>query len=721
MPGRRGACYKPPPMRTPVRSLLLVVSLASLVSAACGSASSNGTTVPGGGPGGPGGGGAVQTPAGTPATNLIPRDVFFGNPERSGVQISPNGKSLSWLAPVNGVMNVWVAPVGKLDQAKSITADTTRPVRAYFWAFDNKHILYQQDTGGDENWHIYAVEVATGKAKDITPIDKKESKVAARIDGISHKAPGKVLIAVNERNQQFHDTYEVDIASGKKKMAVQNDGFVGFMFDDDLQVKLALQMSADGGFVVKKASRAKPGTWDDFITIPQEDSLTTQPLGFDKFGKYVYMWDSRGRDTAALMVMSLKFGQGKVVAEDARADGSSVLTHPTDNTIQAVGFTYERSEWKVLDKRVAPDFEKLEKLAANGEFAIVGRTLDDRTWVVALYSDAGPVRYYLWERGKKKETYLFSNRPALEKLELAAMKPVVIPSRDGLNLVSYLSLPVGSDKDANGVPDKPLPMVMVVHGGPWARDHWGFNSIHQLLANRGYAVLSVNFRGSTGFGKKFVNAANREWGGKMHDDLVDAVQWASKGGITDPKRVCIMGGSYGGYATLVGLTKTPDLFACGIDIVGPSNLITLIQTVPPYWMPIVNMFKARVGDWTTEAGKKELKDRSPLTHAGKIKRPLLIGQGANDPRVKQAESDQIVKALQEKKIPVSYVVFPDEGHGFARPENNLAFWAVTEAFLSAYLGGTFQPLDASAFKGSTITVPEGARAVPQLEAALPKK
>jgi acetyl esterase/lipase len=709
-------------MRTRLFSTLLV----SLVLAGCGSTSPNGSTTMGGGPGGPGGGPAGPggapgaTPAGHPAQNLIPRDVFFGNPDRSGVQISPNGKSLSWLAPVNGVMNVWVAPLGKLDQAKSITADTTRPVRSYFWAFDNKHILYQQDTGGDENWHIYAVDVATGKAADLTPIDKKDSKVQARIEGVSHRQPGRVLIGVNERNQQLHDVYDVTIASGKKKLLIQNEGFVGFMFDDDLQVKLAMQMGPDGGMILKKASRAKAGAWDDFITIPQEDALTTQPLGFDKFGKYVYMWDSRGRDTGALMVMALKFGQGKVVAEDARADGSDILLHPTDNTIQAVAFTYERTEWKVLDKRVQPDFDRLEKLA-TGEFAITSRTLDDRKWIVASYSDAGPVRYYLWDRGKKKETFLFSNRPALEKLELAAMKPVVIPSRDKLNLVSYLTLPVGSDKDGNGVPEQPLPMVLVVHGGPWARDHWGFNPIHQLLANRGYAVLSVNFRGSTGFGKKFVNAANREWGGKMHDDLVDAVQWAGKSGVADAKRVCIMGGSYGGYATLVGLTFTPDLFTCGVDIVGPSNLLTLIQTVPPYWMPIVNMFKARVGDWTTEAGKKELMARSPLSRADKLRRPLLIGQGANDPRVKQAESKQMVEALQKKGIPVTYVVFPDEGHGFARPENSLAFWAVTEAFLSAYLGGTFQPLDAGAFKGSTITVPEGARAVPQLEPALPKK
>jgi len=708
-----------------MRNRFLSPFLLCVALAGCGSSSGNGSTTPGGGggngPGGAGGqGGTAATPAGHPAQNLIARDIFFGNPERANVQISPNGKHLSWLAPVNGVLNVWVAPIEKPDAAKSITADTTRPVRAYYWAYDNKHVLYQQDTGGDENWHIYSVEVASGKAKDITPLDKPDSKVASRIQAISHRVPGKVIIGVNERSPQFHDSYEVDIASGKKKLLLKNDSFAGYVFDDDMQAKLALQPTPDGGMVVKRGAHGKPGEWEDFIKVPQDDVLTTQPLGFDKFGKYVYMWDSRGRDTAALTVMALKFAQGKVVAEDPKADGADVLIHPTDNTIQAVSFTYDRTHWKVLDKRVQPDFDKLEKLA-TGEFAVSSRTLDDRKWIVVSYSDAGPARYYLWDRGKKKETYLFSNRPALEKLELAAMKPVVIPSRDKLDLVSYLSLPVGSDKDGNGVPEQALPMVLLVHGGPWARDEWGFNPIHQLLANRGYAVLSVNFRGSTGFGKKFTNAGNREWGGKMHDDLVDAVQWAVKSGVADAKRVCIMGGSYGGYATLVGLTFTPDLFTCGVDIVGPSNLITLMQTVPPYWMPMVNVFRARVGDWSTEEGKKELLARSPLTHAGKLKRPLLIGQGANDPRVKQAEAEQMVKALQAKKIPVTYVVFPDEGHGFARPENSLAFWAVTEAFLSAYLGGTFQPLDGSAFKGSTITVPDGAGAVPQLEAALPKK
>jgi dipeptidyl aminopeptidase/acylaminoacyl peptidase len=297
------------------------------------------------------------------------------------------------------------------------------------------------------------------------------------------------------------------------------------------------------------------------------------------------------------------------------------------------------------------------------------------------------------------------------------MHPVVIKSRDGLELVSYLTLPKGADPDNIGRPKAPLPLVLLVHGGPWGRDSWGYDAEHQLLANRGYAVLSVNYRGSTGIGKEFLNAGNKEWARKMHDDLVDAVRWSIEEKIADPKRVAIMGGSYGGYATLVGLTFTPDLFACGVDIVGPSNLQTLLSTIPPYWAPAMELFKNRVGDPTTDDGKALLAERSPLTHVERIERPLLIGQGANDPRVKKAESDQIVKAMQEKKIPVTYILFPDEGHGFARPENRLAFYAVAEAFLAEHLGGRYEPIG-KAFAGSTITCPQGVDGVPGLASAV---
>jgi dipeptidyl aminopeptidase/acylaminoacyl peptidase len=333
--------------------------------------------------------------------------------------------------------------------------------------------------------------------------------------------------------------------------------------------------------------------------------------------------------------------------------------------------------------------------------------------------DDGPVRYYLYDRPNKKATFLFTNRKSLEGVPLAKMHPVVIKSRDGLDLVSYLTLPKGADPQATGRPGEPLPLALLVHGGPWGRDGWGYDAEHQLLANRGYAVLAVNFRGSTGLGKNFTNAGNKQWAGTMHDDLIDAVDWAIAEKIADSKRVAIMGGSYGGYATLVGLTFTPEKFACGVDIVGPSNLLTLLNSIPPYWAPMLQMFKDRVGDPTSEEGQKFLNERSPLNLVEKIQKPLLIGQGANDPRVKQAEADQIVKAMQDRKIPVTYVLFSDEGHGFARPENNRAFFAVAEAFLAGHLGGRYEPIGED-FAGSTIRCPEGKDQVPGLSEAIEK-
>jgi dipeptidyl aminopeptidase/acylaminoacyl peptidase len=421
---------------------------------------------------------------------------------------------------------------------------------------------------------------------------------------------------------------------------------------------------------------------------------------------------------AAFTTLDLKNGKQEVVAADPKADAGGAMLHPTEKTVQAVSFTFERTHWKFFDKAVEADFTQLHWLA-EGDINVVGRTLDDKQWIVMFLQDNGPVRYYHYDRPTKQARFLFTNRKALEGWKLAKMHPRVVKSRDVLDLVCYLSLPPGTDADNAGKPKQPLPMVLLVHGGPWGRDAWGYNGMHQFLANRGYAVLSVNFRGSTGFGKKFINAANREWAGKMHDDLIDAVDWAIKEQIAIPERVAIMGGSYGGFATLVGLTFTPKKFACGVDIVGPSNLVTLLKTIPPYWAPAMQLFKDRVGDVTSEAGRAFLEERSPLTRADKIKRPLLIGQGANDPRVKQAESDQIVKAMREKNIPVVYVLFPDEGHGFARPENSLAFNAVAEAFLAQHLGGRFEAVG-DAFKGSTITVPAGAEDVPGIAEKLPK-
>jgi dipeptidyl aminopeptidase/acylaminoacyl peptidase len=654
-----------------------------------------------------GDGKAAQAVAKTP---LIPRDVLFGNPDKAGPRISPDGKHLSYLAPVDGVLNVWVAPVDDLAAAKAVTHDKKRGIRSYFWAYDNKHILYVQDAGGDEDYHVYRAGLDGKEDHDLTPL----KKVRAQIQEVSHKFPGEILIGLNDRKPEYHDVYRLNLDTGKRELVQKNDEFLGFTTDEDYKVRFATKFADDGGNVLFTPDGQ--GGWKEFTKIPMADNLTTNIVAFDKSGDVAYLIDSRGRDTGAFTTLDLKTNKETVIASDARADGGGMMLHPTERSIEAVSFTFERTKWKFFDKAVEEDFQKLAKVA-EGDISVSSRTLDNKTWIVAFLLDNSPVRYYRFDRASGKAHFLFTNRKALEDQPLVKMHPQVVKSRDGLDLVCYLTLPPGSDADGKGRPAQPVPMVLDVHGGPWGRDGWGLNTYHQLLANRGYAVLSVNFRGSTGFGKKFLNAGNREWAAKMHDDLIDAVDWAIKEKIALPDKVAIMGGSYGGYATLVGLTFTPEKFACGVDIVGPSNIVTLLNTIPPYWAPAIQLFKDRVGDHTTTEGKEFLEKRSPLTYVSKIKRPLLIGQGANDPRVKQTESDQIVKAMQEHKIPVTYVLFPDEGHGFARPPNSLAFNAVSEAFLAEHLGGRYEPVG-TAFEGSTITVPTGAADVPGLSAAI---
>jgi dipeptidyl aminopeptidase/acylaminoacyl peptidase len=672
-----------------------------------------------------------------PPTPLIPREILFGNPDRAAARLSPDGKRLSFLAPVNGVLNVWVAPADRLEAARPVTHDTKRGIRIYFWAYTSRHLLYLQDQDGDENWKVYAVDLDTGTTRNLTPADTipgPDGKPLAQPDGhpmrpraeienVSHRFPDTILVGLNTRDPRYHDLYRVNIESGAMTLIQENPDFAGFVTDDDYRVRFASRMTNDGGSEYFKpgAGGPSPGPagfsrWEPFMKVGMEDSLATHPVGFDKSGAVLYLADSRGRDTAALVALELRTGAATVLAEDPRADAGSALIHPTEYTVQAVAFAYTRQEWKVLDPSLQPDFAYLGSVA-DGEISVTSRTLDDTKWTVAYIRDNGPVRYYLYDREVKQATFLFTNRDALEHQPLARLHPVVIRSRDGLSLVSYLTLPVWADPRGTGQPDRPLPMVLLVHGGPWARDGWGLDNEHQWLANRGYAVLGVNYRGSTGFGKRFLNAGNFEWSGKMQDDLIDAVEWAVGEGIADRTRIAIMGGSYGGYATLVGLTFTPETFACGVDIVGPSSIVTLLNTIPPYWEPAIALFTTRVGDHRTEEGRRFLESRSPLTFTDRIRRPLLIGQGANDPRVKQSESDQIVAAMQRKQIPVTYVLYPDEGHGFARPENQMSFNAVAEAFLSRCLGGRYQPVG-NDFKGSTIEVPAGAEWVPGLEGAL---
>jgi dipeptidyl aminopeptidase/acylaminoacyl peptidase len=645
--------------------------------------------------------------------SVLARKLVFGNPDRMAPMVSPDGTQLGWLAPKDGVMNIHVAAIGDIPQAKAVTAEKNRPITSFAWGYDNRHVLYAIDENGDENVHVFSVDVNTSERKDLTPFDKTQG----RIQLLSDRFPKTVLLGTNDRDAKYHDIYRVDIATGQRQLVQKNESFAEFVFDEALGLRYAVQPRPDGGYDWLQADGK--GGFKAFQSVPADDTITTDVLGFDKAGRTLYLRESRDRNTSALVALDTKTNQPKVLAEDARADVVGVITSPIDGHAQAAAFDYERRQWKVIDQEIAPDLAYLASVV-DGDLNVISRSRDDKRWTVAYVVSDGPVRYYLYDRPKKTATFLFTNRPALEGMRLAKMQPVVLGARDGTALVSYLSLPPASDPSGSGKPNAPLPLVLYVHGGPWARDAYGFSAAHQWLTSRGYAVLSVNYRGSTGFGKAFVNAANKEWAGKMHDDLLDAVDWAVKSGIADRARVAIMGGSYGGYATLVGLTFTPEVFACGVDIVGPSNLNTLLASIPPYWAPMFEDFARRVGDPRTPDGKKLLEERSPLTRASAIQRPLLIGQGANDPRVKQAESDQIVGAMKSKGLPVSYVLFPDEGHGFARPENRLAFYAVAEAFLAEHLGGVYQPIG-NDFTGSSITVPDGAEQIFGLQEALARK
>jgi dipeptidyl aminopeptidase/acylaminoacyl peptidase len=650
-------------------------------------------------------------------TELIPREALFGNPERALVMISPDGKTLSWIAPVDGVMNVWVAPADDPSKARAVTNDTARGIRNYFWSYAPDTLLYLRDTGGDEDFHLFAVDLKTGKATDLTPFPK----TTAQVVGVSHAQPGSILVGMNDRDPKWHDLYRVDLATGGRTLVEKNDDEIGgYWADDQYRVRYAMRSRPDGG-----ADLLQPdgkGGWTKTSDIPFEDSLTTRPAGLTSDGRTLYMIDSRGRNTAALFALDTTDAAGgkpRLVHEDARADIGNALAHPKTGKVQAVAVDYLREEWQPVDASIRADLDRLEAIGP-GEIGVNARTLDDRTWIVTYSAAEAPVVYYRYDRGADggdgKLTKLFSARPALDDKPLVPQWPVEIESRDGRTLVSYLTLPRSADANSDGKAEAPVPMVLLVHGGPWARDSYGYSSYAQWLANRGYAVLSVNFRGSTGFGKEFTNAGNGEWAGKMHDDLLDAVQWAVDAGVTTKDQVAIMGGSYGGYATLAGLTFTPETFACGVDIVGPSNLNTLLGTVPPYWASFYEQLARRMGDPRTEEGRQWLTERSPLTRADRITKPLLIGQGANDPRVKQAESDQIVKAMRANDIPVTYVLFPDEGHGFARPENSKAFNAVAEGFLGECLGGRAEPI--GSFAGSSISVPVGADGVPGLAEAL---
>lgn len=643
---------------------------------------------------------------------LIPRQIIFSNPDRASVTISPDGSQLMWLAPRDGVLNIWVAPRDNLEAARALTQNTERGIHSCFWTYNKDYILSLQDKDGDENWHLYSVELTTGKTRDLTPFEGAMATFKKSLP----QFPDDVIVGLNKRNPQWHDIYRIDFVKGERTLLLEHERFNDVMLDNNLCLRFAFEMTADGG---KTYYQYVKDEWQQWEHVSAEDSSTTHLLGFDKSSEVLYMMDSRERNTAALVSIELSTNEKRILASDPQADLAGVMRHPAERHVQAASFNYERKRWQILDSSIDPDFAYLSNLT-DGDFHISSRSQDDRFWTVAYVVDDGPVRFYLYDRQKPVADFLFTSQKELENLLLAKMHCVVIKARDELDLVTYYSLPPGSDSDESGIPDQPLPLVFTPHGGPWFRDYWGFQTWHQWLTNRGYAVLSVNFRASAGFGKAFLNAGNREWGGKIIEDQQDAVHWAIQAGIADPERVAIMGGSFGGYSTLVGLTSTPALYACGVDLVGVANLQTWLDNIPPYWRPLWSLFTSRVGDPQTEAGRELLKKHSPINYADRICKPLLVGQGANDPRVKQSESDQIVQAMQTNGIPVVYALYPDEGHGFARPQNNQSFFSMVEAFLSKHIGGRYEPIG-NDFNDSSAEIRTGVDQISGLREALAAK
>jgi len=607
-----------------------------------------------------------------PETELIPRSVLFGNPERSDPTLSPNGRQLAYLAPVNGVLNVWIRTLGQNDD-RPVTEDTKRGIHIFAWQYDNRQILYAQDADGDENWRIYQTDIATRQTRNLTPFDKVQASIVA----YEWHKPGTLLVQSNQRDESLFDVYRLDLTTGKLEMETENPGdVVSWHADNDLQVRAAQVMTADGSTIIRVRDDAN-SPWRELMQWGPDETFGGV-FGFAPDNRKLWVATSVDANASRLLEVDLETGAQSVLAADPQFDVSGMELEPKTNRLQVARFVKQRVSYEFIDPAIKADYERLQQ-THSGDIIRLSRNLDDTKWVVTYSCDDAPTRWFLYDRPAKTASLLFSARPDLEKYQLSRMEPIEYTARDGMTIYGYLTVP-------EGVEAEQLPMVLLVHGGPWHRDVWGYNPWAQWLSNRGYAVLQPNFRGSTGYGKQYINAGDRQWAGTMHTDLLDAKDWAVQRGVADPNKVCIMGGSYGGYATLLGLAFSPEAFCCGVDIVGPSNLNTLLATIPAYWSTMVSALHKRMGD-----NEEFLNSQSPLFKAQQMKAPLLIGQGANDPRVKQAESDQIAAAIRANGQPVEYYVFRDEGHGFQRPENDMAFNAAVERFLAKYLGGRAEP------------------------------
>ena len=631
---------------------------------------------------------ALAAPVWAQSPPLIDRELFFGDPEIAGAQISPDGAFIAFVKPFKGVRNIWVKKTNEpFGNAKPITADTKRPIPTYFWSRDGKYILFVQDKAGDENYHVYGVnpadKPAAGQdvpaARNLTDV----KGIRAVIYSVPRSEPDAIYVGLNDRDAAWHDLHKVKISTGERTLMRKNtERITAYYFDLKDQLRLATRSAENGDTEVLRVDA------DKFTKVYSCNVFEScGPIRYHKDGQRVYLLTNTGRDAdlIRLVLFNPTTSKEELVESDPmkRVDfGNAVFSEVSDELVATVyEDERERIYWK--DKAFEADYKNLQKQLPGKEIGFGSSTKDEKLYIIVANADTDPGSVYLYDRGTKKLTLQYQAREKLNRAWLAPMKPVKYPSSDGLEVPAFLTLP-------KGVEPKNLPAVIVPHGGPWYRDSWGYNSFAQFLANRGYAVLQPNFRGSTGYGKKFIDAGNKQWGNKMQDDVTWGAKYLIAQGIADPKRVGIMGGSYGGYATLAGVAFTPDVYAAGVSIVGPSNLITLLESIPPYWEPIRKLFYERMGDPNTPEGKAQLLRQSPLTAADKIKTPLLVIQGANDPRVTKRESDQIVIALRDRGFPVEYMVAPDEGHGFARPVNNMAMFASAEKFLAKYLGGRFQ-------------------------------
>jgi dipeptidyl aminopeptidase/acylaminoacyl peptidase len=640
---------------------------------------------------------------------LIPRELLFGNPQRYASVISPDAKFLSWIAPYNGVMNIWIAPLGHLDQARPLTRETGHGISTFAshvtWSYDSKHILYAQDHNGDANTHIYEIDIRDPEARDLTSSDD----VRAAIAGVSSAVPDEAVISISRKSVQYDDLYKVDLRNGGQTLLLKNAGYLSFLLDSHLVPRFAVRREPSNDESVVRLSDG-----GSLMTIPAGDVRTTRLVSISANGKALYLLDSRGRNTTALARLELSTGAETILGEDPHADVQDVTLDDRTREPMFYSINVAHSENRAVNSRVKPDLAALARQKA-GDWFFNSQSRDGGIWKLSVVS-SGNLSAYLYDRKKRRLSKLYDTRPALAKVALSDMQAVTIQSRAGQDLVSYLSLPPGSDSARKGIPDTSLPLVLVVHGGPHDRNSFGFDPVHQWLANRGYAVLSVNMRGSTGFGKAFLNASVGEWGTNLDDDLSDAVAWAVRNKIADPARIAIMGGSYGGYAVLRGMTRNPQLYACGVDEFGPSDLLTMQSSTTTYGVSALN--HNEVGDPSTPEGQAKMKDQSPLTHAAEMRSPLLVAQGANDPAVKPYQSEKMVAAVKAVGVPVTYLFYPDEGHGFVRAENNLSFAGVAERFLAGCLGGRFEPLTAGEIKASSVEVREGADRIPGLDTLL---